>query len=284
MHTQTETPLRTSLEVLPTQTPAKPAIRSRLPGLEPVSPLGKHDMWLHEALLGPYSEDILEYLNLARRTGGPVLDLGSGAGRLAVPFAQHGFHVNAIDQDAASLARLHSWAARVGPRAERFISTTQADLGHLKLNQRYDLAVLAGAMVSAVSPETRPGMLHEIATHLNTGGALALDYTAHEVNGLSQDPRRTWRFPVPRFDGQTEWAVARQVFDAKAMTERITYRIERSRGPHTRSSVLTTAKWVVDQDALRNEIDAAGLHIAERKQQRLDRRTLSVFLVCHTGK
>lgn len=285
MRTQTETPVRAALDVLSVRTPVAPPLPLRLPGLESVSPIDEQDMWLHEALLGPYSEDILEYLNLARRTGGRVLDLGSGSGRLAVPFAQHGFQVDAVDRDAASLARLRSWAARIGPRARRALSTTRADVDHLKLHQHYDLAILAGAMVSAVSPDARPGLLHEVASHLNRGGMLALDYTSHELDGLSRAPRRTWRFQVPRFDGRSEWTVARQVFDPEAMTERITYHSERSgAGAQTHSSVLTTFKWVVDQDILRDELEAAGLRVAERKQQRLDRRTLSVFLVCHAQK
>lgn len=285
MRTQTETPMRAAFEVLPARSSITSALTLQLPGLETVSPIGEQDMWLHEALLGPYSEDILEYLNLARRTGGRILDLGSGSGRLAVPFAQHGFHVNAVDRDAASLARLRSWAARIGPGAQRLVSTTQADLNHLKLDQHYDMAILAGAMVSAVSPEARSGLLHEIASHLNKGGTLALDYTSHGLDELSRAPRRTWRFQVPRFDGRTEWTVAQQVFDPEAMTERVTYHSERSgTGEQTHSSALTTFKWVVDHDDLRDELDSAGLHITERKQHRLDRRTLSIFLVCHAGK
>ncbi|MDQ1007381.1 SAM-dependent methyltransferase [Streptomyces sp. V4I23] len=284
MHTQTGTPLRAALEVLPTHTPIAPAFSSRLPGLESVSPLGEQDVWLHEALLGPYSEDILEYLNLARRTGGPVLDLGSGAGRLAVPFAQHGFAVDAVDRDAASLARLRAWAARIGPRTHQLVGTTQAELERLRLDSTYQLALMAGAMVAAVSPAARPGLLHEVASHLDAGGTLALDYTAHEVGALSEHPDRTWRFQVPRFDGLTEWVVARQVFDLEAMTERITYRTERSGCAQPSSSVLTTFKWIVDQEDLCDELHAAGLHITECKQHRLDRRTLSVFVVCHAGK
>ncbi|WP_328379661.1 class I SAM-dependent methyltransferase [Streptomyces sp. NBC_00440] len=281
MQTQTE-PLRAVLDTLPARTPATRAAPPRLPGLESVSPVGPQDIWLHEALLGPYSEDILAYLNLVRRRGGTVLDLGSGAGRLAVPFARHGFRVDAVDRDAASLDRLHAWAARIGPRTRQSVTTVQADLNLLKLRRSYDLVLLAGTMVSAVSPAARPGLLHEVASHLEEGGTLALDYTSHETGELARCPRRTHRFQVPRCDGVVEWAVVQQVFDTGAMTERITYRTERPADARARSSATTTLKWVVDQDALRDELRAAGLHITERRQQRLDRRTLSVFLACRT--
>lgn len=287
MYTQTDTPPRTTFTPRAPLAPISPLPRpvsGRLPGLESVSPWGRQDSWLQEALLGPYSEDILEYLDLARRTGGPVLDLGSGAGRLAVPFARYGFQVNAVDQDPRSLERLRAWAVRLGPGARRSVRTTRSELGHLRLDRSYQLALLAGAMVSAVPPGVRPGMLREVAAHLGDGGALALDFTAHEPAGLTRHPDRVWRFPVPRFDGVTECAVARQVFDLERMTERVTYWSERSGSTRRRRSTATTLKWVVDQDELRGEVEAAGLRVTEYRQHRLDRRTSSVFLVCRTGK
>ncbi|MFJ9029462.1 class I SAM-dependent methyltransferase [Streptomyces sp. NPDC102274] len=279
MRTPTGTPARTGLgQVLPSPVPSGPA--SPPPGLESAAPDdGKH-AWLQEALVGPYSADIIEYLTLARKTGGPILDLGSGAGRLAVPFARHGFPVEAMDRDPASLARLRAWATRIGPRTHRLITTTQADLADLQLHRTYQLVLLAGAMVAAVPPHARPALLREIATHLGTGGTLALDYTAHELRALAEHPRRSWSFQVPRFDGVTEQVVARQVFDLATMSEQITYHTERSRKTRVSRSAFRTAKWIVEQDDLADQLHTAGLRVAERKQQRLDHRTLGVLLVC----
>ncbi|MGI5471855.1 class I SAM-dependent methyltransferase [Streptomyces sp. CA-132043] len=257
-----------------------PVLPAYLPGLESTAPHEEGSVWLHDALLGPFSADIVEYLRLARKTAGPVLDLGSGAGRLAVPFARHGFPVEAVDRDRHSLRRLRAWAARIGPHVERLVTTTPADLRRLRLHRRYQLALLAGAMLTAVPPRDRSGLLREIAAHLGTGGALALDYTEHEPAGLAADPRRTWTFPVPRVDGVTEWVVARQVFDLNTRIEHITYYCERAEKSRIRRSVLTTDKWIVDRGRLTEELTAAGLRITDRRQQQLDERTRSVLLVC----
>ncbi|MGW0464559.1 SAM-dependent methyltransferase [Streptomyces sp. NPDC003027] len=251
-----------------------------LPGLESAAPGDEHSVWLHDALLGPHSADIVRYLSLARATGGPVLDLGSGAGRLAVPFARHGFAVEAVDRDPSALERIESWARRIGPHVAELIVTTRADLADLRLNGSYRLALLAGAMVSAVPPRARPGLLREIAAHLDTGGALALDYTSHLLPGLIAEPQRTWAFQVPRFDGIDEWVVARQVFDLRAMSERITYYAARTGKLSTERAVLTTDKWLVDPERLAAELHSAGLHIEGRRRHRIDERTESVFLVC----
>ncbi|WMX45758.1 methyltransferase domain-containing protein [Streptomyces roseicoloratus] len=253
--------------------PSRP--RDRLPGDE-------DSVWLHDALLGPHSADIVRYLGLARSTGGPVLDLGSGAGRLAVPFARHGFAVEAVDRDGPALERLENWARRIGPQVAELIVTTRADLTELRLDGDYRLALLAGAMVSAVPPGARPRLLREIASHLGAGGALALDYTAHLLPGLVAEPQRTWAFQVPRFDGIDEWVVARQTFDLRTMSERITYYSARTGKLSTERVVLSTDKWIVDGDRLAAELHSAGLHIEGRRRHRIDDRTESVLLVCRT--
>ncbi|WP_330261607.1 class I SAM-dependent methyltransferase [Streptomyces sp. NBC_00539] len=254
-----------------------------LPGLESLSPVGEHAAWLHGALLGPYSADITRCLGLAREVGGPVLDLGCGAGRLAVPFARHGFEVEAVDRDPDCLERLGAWGRRTGPQVSARLATTRADLASLRLRRAYRLALLAGAMVCAVPPAARPGLLAEVAGHLAPGGVLALDYTAHRLRGLAEDPRRTWAFQVPRFDGVEEWAVARQVFDLEDMSERITYYSVRTGKRSSERVVLTTDKWIVDPARLTAELHAAGLRVERRSRHRLDERTESVFLVCRAA-
>ena len=64
-----------------------------------------------EALARLYDVDLLEdpgdldlYLALAARTGGPILELGVGTGRLAVPLAAAGYEVTGVDLDPAMLA------------------------------------------------------------------------------------------------------------------------------------------------------------------------------------
>ena len=55
--------------------------------------------------------DVDLYLALAGRVGGPILELGVGTGRLAVPLAAAGYDVTGVDLDPAMLARARSRAA-----------------------------------------------------------------------------------------------------------------------------------------------------------------------------
>lgn len=286
MHTQTSTSVTSALDpVPPFRTASAITVQPyRLPGLESLAEHTDDQLWLQDALLGPFSGDIVGYLELARSTGGPVLDLGAGAGRLAVPFAHHGFDVAAVDRHADSLRRLQARAESSGRKIRDRITTTCSDLTRSHLRGRYQLALLAGTLIAAVAPSVRLDFFHSIAAHLGEDGALAFDYTAHDTEALSRDPVRTWTFQVPRFDGVTEWVVAQQVFDPAAMKERITYCVQRSGAHGAHRSVMATVKWIVDEVDLAQNLSAAGLRVADHRQQRLDDRTRSVMLVCRRAK
>src|SRR6185369_9158691 len=58
--------------------------------------------------------DLELYLALASRSGGPIVELAVGTGRLAIPLAVAGHEVIGVDDDPAMLAR-----AMDGPRAAR---------------------------------------------------------------------------------------------------------------------------------------------------------------------
>jgi SAM-dependent methyltransferase len=49
------------------------------------------------------TEDVPFYLDEARRTGGPVIELGVGTGRIAVPIASDGIHVIGVDSSPGML-------------------------------------------------------------------------------------------------------------------------------------------------------------------------------------
>ncbi len=44
-----------------------------------------------------FEPDGLFYLSLARETGGPLLELGCGTGRIAIPLAKEGFDVTGLE-------------------------------------------------------------------------------------------------------------------------------------------------------------------------------------------
>ena len=59
---------------------------------------------LYEAEHRDWTDDLDLYLALAARAGGPVLDLGCGAGRVAIALAEAGHEVQGVDTSEAMLA------------------------------------------------------------------------------------------------------------------------------------------------------------------------------------
>ena len=59
-------------------------------------------------------EDVEFYVAEAVRSGGPVLELGVGTGRIAVPIAQAGIRIVGVDSSEGMLAVAREQAARVG--------------------------------------------------------------------------------------------------------------------------------------------------------------------------
>jgi SAM-dependent methyltransferase len=65
----------------------------------------------HDVECGGYEADLGLWEELARETGGPVLDVGAGTGRVALRLARAGHAVTALDRDPALLAVLEQRAA-----------------------------------------------------------------------------------------------------------------------------------------------------------------------------
>src|SRR5688500_1012790 len=78
------------------------------------------------------------YLELAQRMGGSTLELGCGAGRVAVPLARHGVDLTGIDVSAAMLSLARRKAGDV------VIRWTQADVRDFHLPTQFHLIYMAG--------------------------------------------------------------------------------------------------------------------------------------------
>jgi SAM-dependent methyltransferase len=149
------------------------------------------------ALARLYDVDLLDdpgdlglYLALAARTGGPILELAVGSGRIAVPLARAGYEVTAVDIDPAMLARLRhrlEETATAEPEVAARVHLVERDLVGLDIpgSPRFGLAVLAlNSILLLDSREKQRAALETMARHLAPGGVAVVDVwlpAAHEL-------------------------------------------------------------------------------------------------------
>ena len=105
-----------------------------------------------DALARLYDLDLAEdpgdvglYLAMANRTGGPIVELASGTGRVAVPLAAAGHDVVGIDLDPAMVRRARRRADVAGAAAARRLELVEGDLRRPRPADRgrFRLAVVA---------------------------------------------------------------------------------------------------------------------------------------------
>ena len=90
-------------------------------------------------------DDVQFYVELARRRGGPVLELGIGNGRVALPIARHGIEVFGVDRSAPMLADLRERATGEPAEVRARIGWRRADMRSVRLGRRFPGAETFGA-------------------------------------------------------------------------------------------------------------------------------------------
>jgi len=108
---------------------------------------------------------------LAGRTGGPILELACGSGRISVPLASDGHRVVGLDLSAAMLARARGRAERTGVDAD-FV---EGDMRDFSLEETFALIVIPFSSFLHLEPADRFACLARVREHLSAQGRFALD-------------------------------------------------------------------------------------------------------------
>ena len=151
---------------------------------------------VRDTLARLYDLDLVEdpgdldlYLALAARTGGSVLELAAGTGRIAVPLAEAGHEVTAVDVDPAMLARLRRRAEAAGDVAGRRLTIVEADLLDLDtgLPSSFALAFIAlNSLFLLATRDAQRQAFRVMADHLEPGGLAVVDVWLPDADDLAR--------------------------------------------------------------------------------------------------
>jgi SAM-dependent methyltransferase len=123
----------------------------------------------HDLENGSYVEDRELWRTLAARTGGPILDVGAGTGRVTLDLARQGYSVTALDVDAGLVEELVRRSAGLP------VDAVVADARAFELGRRFALCLVPMQTIQLLGGhEGRLAFLRAAARHLEPGGVLAI--------------------------------------------------------------------------------------------------------------
>jgi len=122
--------------------------------------------------------DIAFWRRMAAPVEGPILELGCGTGRVALPVARHGSTVVGIDRSASMLARarMRVRRARLGAR----VKLIRGDIRHLPFPEKsFDLVMAPyGILQSLLDERLLAATLKDVRRVLTRKGTLGLELVA----------------------------------------------------------------------------------------------------------
>lgn len=136
-----------------------------------------YDALAASVIAGSYvGDDIDFYRRLARETGGPILDVGCGTGRVAAALVADGHEVVGIDLSAPMLRLAKQRRAGLSADVAARLSFNQADMTTLDLGRDFALVVAPSRVFQfLLTTDTQRQGLAALRSHLRPEARLVLD-------------------------------------------------------------------------------------------------------------
>lgn len=233
-------------------------------------------LW-HDLECGRYGADLPLWRELAAQTGGPILDVGSGTGRVTLDLARAGYEVVALDTEADLLAALRERAGDLP------IETAQGDARTFDLGRRFALVAAPMQTIQLLGgAEGRASFLRCAGAHLRPGGLIAIAL-ADAMEGFDAEHDEP---PLPDLLEEDGWVFASQPVAVRPEAEWTT--IERIRQTVAPDGARTAEGDAVrldrlDGDTLEAEALAVGLQLAGRRFVEMTDEHVGSEIVLLTG-
>ncbi len=186
------------------------------------------DAWaeVYDSVYSYVRDDIPFYVGLAKQSAGPVLELGCGTGRVAIPIAEAGVEVVGLDVSQAMLDVAKAKAADLDK-----LELVHGDMRDFDLDRRFGLAIVPfRGFLSLLTVEDQRNTIFNVKRHLAPNGRLAFNVFVpnHEMLVQEGDVAYHLRDGTDPETGETlvvyhqsSYDNHNQIIDARIIVERL---------------------------------------------------------------
>jgi SAM-dependent methyltransferase len=143
-------------------------------------------------------EDVEFWSNVARRIGGPVLEIGCGTGRVGLEIARSGIDIYGIDQSEAILDVFRAKLTAEPKDVRQRVRLHLGDMRTFELGQQFSLALMPfRPLQHMLTLEDQIAAFQSARRHVKAGGILGFDVffpnfsLFNEPDGVEK-PEREW--------------------------------------------------------------------------------------------
>jgi SAM-dependent methyltransferase len=115
-------------------------------------------------------KEIAWYLDKIHASGGPVLDLGCGTGRLSLLIAKEGFHVTSLDQSSGMLSLFEGKLKQESEEIRKRITISRQKMSDFSLEQKFNTIICVDSFFHNTSVAEEINCLHCVREHLEPHG------------------------------------------------------------------------------------------------------------------
>jgi SAM-dependent methyltransferase len=120
--------------------------------------------------------DVSYYVSEAVASGGTVLELGCGTGRITLPIAEAGLRVVGLDASLAMLGRARSKLTHLTDEIRSRVQLVEGDMRDFNLHRRFKLIIIPyRAFMHLLTPQDQVSALMTILDHLTPSGRLTFN-------------------------------------------------------------------------------------------------------------